>query len=249
MEEERNYACEDLLPYENKAGNKKEQVTQMFDAISERYDFMNKAMTLGVDRIWRKKAILSLKASQPKFMLDVATGTGDFAIEAYAYLKPEKIVGVDISEKMLEMGRIKVARIGLSKSIELTQGDSMSLDYDANVFDAVTVAFGVRNFEKLDRGIGEMFRVLKPGGHLVILEMSEPFLLFKPFYKLYVSFIIPALARFYSKDKVAYNYLPNSIERFPKKKEMKALLASVGFNNVVQRRFTFGVCAFYRAQK
>ncbi len=238
------YECEQVLPYQTD-GSKKAQIEQMFDAISDNYDFMNRTMTLGIDRRWRRRAIDSLTPFRPRLILDVATGTGDFAIEAFEKLQCEKIIGVDISEKMLEIGRIKIAKSGLSSHIELTQGDSMHLNFDDELFDAATVAFGVRNFESLERGISEMQRVLKMGGHLVILELSEPFVVFKPFYRIYSKWIIPLIARLFIKDKQAYNYLPASIEHFPKRKEMTELLTKCGFSQVISRRFTFGVCAFY----
>ncbi|MDR3704812.1 MAG: bifunctional demethylmenaquinone methyltransferase/2-methoxy-6-polyprenyl-1,4-benzoquinol methylase UbiE [Paludibacteraceae bacterium] len=247
-DKEKGYLCEKVLPYESK-GNKKEQITSMFNSISEHYDLMNRAMTMGIDIVWRRKAINSIKSFQPKFILDVATGTGDFAIESYKKLHPEKVIGIDLSKNMLEIGKIKVAKQSLGGKIELTEGDCMNLHYDNSIFDAVTVAFGVRNFESLEKGIKEMNRVLKKGGHLVILEMSEPFTVFKPFYYLYAKFVIPSVGRFYSKDAKAYQYLPQSIDAFPKGKEMTTLLEKCGFSEVKHRRFTFGVCAFYLAKK
>lgn len=244
----KTYKVESVLPY-NAEDTKKVQITKMFDAISDQYDLMNRAMTMGVDIAWRRNAIHSLKPFAPKLILDVATGTGDFAVEAYKRLHADKVIGVDLSANMLEIGKIKVAKMGLSSKIELNLGDCMKLDFDSNLFDAVTVAFGVRNYESLEQGISEMCRVLKPGGNLVILEMSEPFTWAKPFYKIYTKFVIPAIARIYSKDKSAYHYLPNSIEAFPQGKEMIALLKKCGFTEVKHRRFTFGVCAFYRARK
>lgn len=245
---EMKYKVESVLPY-NQKDTKKEQITKMFNAISEQYDLMNRAMTMGVDLSWRRIAIDSLKPYKPQLILDVATGTGDFAIEAQKRLEAQKLIGVDLSEKMLEVGRIKVAKMGLSSKIELTQGDCMSLEYEDSVFDAVTVAFGVRNYESLEKGVKEMCRVLKPGGNLIILEMSEPYTWVKPFYKIYTKYVIPAIAKIYSKDKNAYNYLPNSIEAFPQGSEMIELLKYCGFSQVKYKRFTFGVCSFYRALK
>lgn len=245
---EKEFLCEKVLPYESKE-HKKDQIVRMFNSISEHYDTMNRAMTMGVDITWRRKAINSIKSFRPKVILDVATGTGDFAIESYKKLSPEKVIGVDVSSKMLEIGKIKVAKQALGGKIELTLGDCMNLHYDNCVFDAVTVAFGVRNFESLEKGITEMNRVLKQGGHLVILEMSEPFVIFKPFYFLYAKFVIPFVGRLYSKDAKAYRYLPLSIDAFPKGKVMIALLKKCGFSEVKYRRFTFGVCSFYLAKK
>jgi len=244
----KGYLVEKVLPYKQEGG-KQEQVKKMFNAISEHYDSMNRAMTMGIDISWRKKAILSLKKSHPRLILDVATGTGDFAIESYRDLKPLKVVGVDISENMLEVGRLKVGKLGFGGKIELIQGDCMHLKYDNAIFDAVTIAFGVRNFEHLELGITEMCRVLKVGGHLVILEMSEPRLIFKPLYRIYTKFFIPIVACFLKQDKNAYKYLPDSIQAFPKGKEMIAILKKCGFSEVTHRRFTFGVCSFYLARK
>ncbi len=248
LENKIDYKCEDVKPYDSDTG-KKEQITRMFDAISKQYDLMNRAMTMGVDIVWRKKAIDSLKQFNPKLLLDVATGTGDFAIEAYNRLSLDKVTGVDLSEMMLQVGREKISGLGLSEYFDLQQGDCLNLDFTSEAFDAVTVAFGVRNFESLETGISEMCRVLRPGGNLVILEMSQPYPFFKPFYKIYTKLIIPIIASFFSKDKKAYNYLPESIDAFPEGKEMISLLKKCGFATVAHKRFTFGVCAFYRAQK
>jgi len=245
-----DYKCEKILPYNSSEKGKKEQVEQMFDTIAEKYDPMNRLMSLGNDRAWRKKAILSLKELNPKKILDIATGTGDFAITAYHLLSPEKITGIDISEGMLKVGQQKIEKLGLTDYITLQVGDSIQLDFEAQTFDAATVAFGVRNFESLRKGLCEICRVLKPGGVAVILELSEPE---NPFfnlgYKLYTKLIIPVLARFISKDTRAYNYLPQSIEAFPQGKEMKALLHECGFAQVEVKTFTFGSCSFYRASK
>ena len=244
-----NYKCEKVLPYNSPKG-KKEQVEQMFDAIAEKYDPMNRLMSLGNDRSWRKKAILSLKESNPKKILDVATGTGDFAIAAYNLLSPEKIIGIDISEGMLRIGQQKIEKLELTDHITFQVGDSTKLDFEAQSFDAVTVAFGVRNFESLSKGLCEICRVLKTGGVAVILELSQPENAFLKFgYKLYTKLVIPVFARFISKDVRAYNYLPQSIEAFPQGKKMKELLLECGFSQVEVRTFTFGTCSFYRAVK
>ncbi|MDR1679664.1 MAG: bifunctional demethylmenaquinone methyltransferase/2-methoxy-6-polyprenyl-1,4-benzoquinol methylase UbiE [Prevotellaceae bacterium] len=242
------YLCENILPYDEQ-GSKREQVTRMFDNISKRYDRMNRLMTLGIDICWRNHAIAALRPFNPQLILDVATGTGDFAIEAYRQLRPQRITGIDLSEKMLDAGRQKIAKLELGDCIELHQADATQLTYDNEVFDAVTVAFGVRNFENLEQGIAEMYRVLKPGGHLAILEMSEPYSIFKPLYRLYTRCIIPIVARLYAGDKQAYRYLPSSIQAFPEGKAMTALLRKCGFATVKLRRFSFGVCSFYLAGK
>ncbi len=248
LESKTEYKCEDVKPYDSNTG-KKEQITKMFDAISTQYDLMNRAMTMGADIIWRKKAINSLKPFAPKLLLDVATGTGDFAIEAYNRLSLDKVIGVDISENMLQVGREKIEKLGHKDQIELQVGDSMNLSFESYKFDAVTVAFGVRNYESLEKGISEMYRVLKYGGNLIILEMSRPYKIVKPLYFVYTKFIISIIASLFSKDTKAYHYLPDSIDAFPEGKEMIALLRHCGFANVKYRRFTFGVCAFYLAQK
>jgi demethylmenaquinone methyltransferase/2-methoxy-6-polyprenyl-1,4-benzoquinol methylase len=181
--------------------------------------------------------------------LDVACGTADFALESYSRLNPLKVVGIDISENMLQVGRIKVAKQGLGEKVELLQGDCLHLKYDDNIFDAVTVAFGIRNFENLESGIMEMLRVLKPGGNMVILELSEPAVVFKPFYRLYTKIFIPIVACFMRVDSKAYQYLPNSIQVFPKGKEMVEIIKKCGFSEVKYRSFTFGVCSYYKAVK
>lgn len=245
-----NYKCEEVLPYNDLSKGKKEQVEQMFDTIAEKYDSMNRLMSLGNDRAWRKKAILSLSDLKPKRILDIATGTGDFAIAAYKLLLPEQIVGVDISENMLEIGRQKVEKLNLAESIVFCTGDSTELEFETQSFDAVTVAFGVRNFERLEKGIREMYRVLRIGGAVVILELSEPQNpIFKFGYKLYTKLVIPVFARLISKDIKAYNYLPNSIKTFPQGEKMKALLHQCGFSQVEVQTFTFGSCSLYRAIK
>ncbi len=245
-----DYKCEKVLPYNSSTKGKKEQVEQMFDTIAKKYDPMNRLMSLGNDRSWRKKAILSLKKSDPKKILDVATGTGDFAITAYELLSTENITGIDISEGMLKIGQEKIEKLGLTDHITFRTGDSTMLDFDTQSFDAVTVAFGVRNFESLSKGLCEICRVLKVGGVAVILELSEPQNPFFKFgYKLYTKLIIPVLACFISKDIRAYNYLPESIEAFPQGKKMKALLHECGFSEVEIKTFTLGSCAFYRAVK
>ena len=250
FEEMTDYQCEKILPYRSSSKGKKEQVEQMFDAIAEKYDPMNRLMSLGNDRLWRKKAILSLKELNPQKILDIATGTGDFAITAYHLLSPEKITGIDISEGMLKIGQQKIEKLNLTDRIVLQVGDSTELDFDSQTFDAVTVAFGVRNFESLSKGLCEMYRVLKVGGVAVILELSEPQNAFLKFgYKLYAKLVIPVFAWFISNDSCAYNYLPQSIEAFPQGKKMKVLLYKCGFSKVEVKTFTFGSCSFYRAVK
>ncbi|MBO5798618.1 MAG: bifunctional demethylmenaquinone methyltransferase/2-methoxy-6-polyprenyl-1,4-benzoquinol methylase UbiE [Paludibacteraceae bacterium] len=244
-----DYKCENVKPYDESKG-KKEQVEQMFDAIADNYDPMNRLMSLGNDKAWRREAIDSLKGVAPKRILDVATGTGDLAIMANERLRPDSVVGIDISEGMLNVGRKKIADMGLDDVIELRVGDSTALEFADGSFDAVTVAFGVRNFENLAKGLSEMCRVLRPGGVAAILELSEPSnWFFKLGYKFYTKVVIPVFAKLLSKDTQAYVYLPQSIEAFPQGEEMKALLKDCGFSDVKVRTFTFGTCSFYYAKK
>jgi demethylmenaquinone methyltransferase / 2-methoxy-6-polyprenyl-1,4-benzoquinol methylase len=238
-----------VVPYKEENLSKKEQVARMFDNISHRYDFLNHFLSLGIDKGWRKKAIRILASSKPKLMLDVATGTGDFAIQALT-LKPERIIGVDISEGMLEVGRKKMVTKGVSTIIDMVQADSENLPFEENKFDAVTVAFGVRNFEHLSKGLGEIFRVMKPGALVVILEFSRPRRFpFKQVYNFYFKTILPKLGSWISKDKSAYSYLPESVEAFPDGDAFMAILKEVGFKNVSCELLTFGISSIYIAQK
>ena len=191
------YAHDEVVPYSGNEANKKQQVANMFNSIAGKYDFMNRFLSAGIDVQWRKKAIKQLKELHPKLVLDVATGTGDVAIMTYQMLKPEKIIGIDISDGMLEAGKKKLEKLGLNSVIELQPGDSETINYPDNTFDAITVAFGVRNFENLEKGLSEMFRVLKPGGKLVILEFSRPKQTgFKSLYNLYMNIVAPGLESF-----------------------------------------------------
>ncbi|HEY9044692.1 MAG TPA: bifunctional demethylmenaquinone methyltransferase/2-methoxy-6-polyprenyl-1,4-benzoquinol methylase UbiE [Ohtaekwangia sp.] len=238
-----------VVPYKEEKAGKKEQVAKMFDNISHRYDFLNHFLSLGIDKGWRKKAIHYLEPLQPKQMLDVATGTGDFALQALT-LKPEKIVGIDISEGMLEVGRKKVADRKLTDRIELMKGDSENIPFEDSRFDAVTVAFGVRNFENLERGLREIYRVLKPGGQLVVLEFSRPRKFpFKQVYNFYFKFVLPRIGRAISSDKAAYTYLPESVEAFPDGEKFLHILNNVGFNNSKCRTLTFGISSIYTGSK
>jgi demethylmenaquinone methyltransferase/2-methoxy-6-polyprenyl-1,4-benzoquinol methylase len=238
-----------VVPYKQQAGSKKEQVAQMFNRISKRYDFLNHFLSLGIDISWRKKAIKLLEPQSPKHILDIATGTGDFAIQAMS-LNPEKIVGVDISEGMLEIGRQKISKKGLQESINLQLGDSENLEFNDNNFDAVIVSFGVRNFEDLNRGLKEMYRVLKPNGNAVILEFSKPQEFpFKQIYGWYFKNVLPRIGRMVSKDKSAYRYLPESVEQFPSGQGFIDKLKAVGFKNCICKKVTFGVSSIYMAKK
>ena len=238
-----------VVPYKQQAGSKKEQVAQMFNRISKRYDFLNHFLSLGIDISWRKKAIKLLEPQSPKHILDIATGTGDFAIQAMS-LNPEKIVGIDISQGMLEIGRQKISKKGLQEKINLQLGDSENLEFNDNNFDAVIVSFGVRNFEDLNRGLKEMYRVLKPNGNAVILEFSKPQEFpFKQIYGWYFENVLPRIGRMVSKDKSAYRYLPESVEQFPSGQGFIDKLKAVGFKNCICKKVTFGVSSIYMAKK
>ena len=239
----------EVVPYKEEKSTKKEQVAKMFDNISHRYDFLNHFLSLGIDKRWREKAIDFLRPSNPRQILDVATGTGDFALQALK-LKPEKVVGVDISEGMLSVGRKKIANKHLEHLVELRSGDSENLPFAENKFDAVTVAFGVRNFENLNKGLNEIFRVLKPGGMLVVLEFSRPRKFpFKQLYRFYFRFILPRIGRVVSSDKAAYTYLPESVEVFPDGEDFIHILHQVGFKNTQCRSLTFGISSIYVGTK
>lgn len=239
-----------VKPYKETDGTKKEQVADMFNNISGTYDFLNHFMSLGIDILWRKKAIRLLKKSQPKRLLDVATGTGDFALESIRILRPEEVVGVDISEGMLDVARKKIADKGLQSQFSVQLGDSERLPFSDCSFDAVTVAFGVRNFENLEKGLAEMQRVLRPGGKAVILEFSKPRnWLVKGLYNFYFHKITPFIGRFFSKDRRAYEYLPESVNRFPDGADFTAILQRVGFAESRAMPQTFGICTIYVGTK
>lgn len=238
-----------VVPYKEQQTGKKEQVAEMFNSISKKYDFLNHFLSLGIDILWRKKAIGLLKQDHPKLILDIATGTGDFAIEALK-LNPDKVVGVDISEGMLNMGREKLRRRKLDDKIELQMGDSEKLLFDDNKFDAVIVSFGVRNFENLEKGLADMYRVLKPGGKTVILEFSRPSKFpFKNIYNFYFKAILPKIGRLVSKDRAAYTYLPESVQAFPDGESFLKVLEKVGFKNTQCKPLTFGVSSIYTGVK
>jgi demethylmenaquinone methyltransferase/2-methoxy-6-polyprenyl-1,4-benzoquinol methylase len=238
-----------VVPYKNQKSGKKEQVAEMFDNISKRYDFLNHFLSLGIDIYWRKRAIRLLKPEKPKLILDIATGTADFAIEALA-LNPDKVIGVDISEGMLAMGRKKLQRKKLDARIELQMGDSERLLFADNIFDAVIVAFGVRNFENLENGLQDMHRVLKPGGKAVIVEFSKPTKFpFKQVYNLYFQSVLPKIGKVISKDNAAYTYLPASVQAFPDGMAFLKVLQKVGFNQTTCTSLTFGICSIYTGKK
>ena len=238
-----------IKPYSNSLKGKKEQVSEMFDNIAPKYDFLNHFLSFGIDKIWRRKAIRLLMKYSPANILDVATGTGDFAIESLK-TGAQIVVGVDISEEMLAVGRVKIEKLGLGNRIVLQQGDSEELKFSDNSFDAVTVAFGVRNFENLSKGIDEIFRVLKPGGIVCVLEFSKPrYFPIKQLYTFYSFYILPFLGRLFSNDKSAYRYLPESVEVFPDGEDFLAVLMKSGFTQTIQHRQTFGVATIYTGIK
>lgn len=238
-----------LIPYKNQANGKKEQVAQMFNNIAYRYDFLNHFLSLGIDTIWRRKAINCLKDINPRRILDVASGTADLAIEALR-LNPDEIIGIDISEEMLSIGQKKIERKGLQRKITLQKGDSENLQFNDDSFDAITVAFGVRNFENLEKGLSEIFRILKPNGRLVILEFSKPRKFpVKQIYNFYFKQILPFVGKLISKDKSAYSYLPESVDLFPENQKFISILEKCGFVNCINRQLTFGVASIYTGEK
>ncbi len=243
------YQQESIKPYSNE-GAKGEQVERMFDQIAHSYDFLNHTLSLGIDRSWRKAAIDSLKPYAPQRILDVATGTGDFALMAVDRLHPQSLIGADLSEGMLSVGRDKVERAGKSDVITLQKEDCMALSFEDNTFDAVTVAYGVRNFEDLDRGLREMLRVLKPGGRLVIIELTSPVRFpMKQLFWLYAHVWMPIVGKLVSRDSRAYSYLPATMEAFPQGEVMQGIIEKAGFQSVKFRRFTFGLSTLYTAEK
>ena len=241
---------EQVTPFGTHETAKTEQVRQMFDSIAPAYDFMNRAMTLGIDIWWRWLAVKRLKRLQPHAILDVATGTGDFALQLHRSLKPCKILGIDLSQKMLDEACRKVKEKGLEQYITFRQDDCMALHLEDETMDAVTVAFGVRNFEHLQQGYREMARVLKPGGMLCVLELSTPTNpLIRWFYDLYSMHIIPWIGSLKSGDKNAYRYLPQSIAAVPQGDDMLQLMRNAGLHNTAYKRLTLGVCTIYTAVK
>ncbi len=238
-----------VSPYQNSDKSKKQQVEQMFDNIAPKYDFLNHFLSLGIDKLWRRKAVRILNGFKPRKILDVATGTGDFAIQT-SKIAPQEIVGFDLSEQMLRVGEQKVKRLKLEHLISFQKGDSENMPFEEKSFDAITVAFGVRNFENLEKGLSEFHRVLSSGGVAVILEFSKPrHFPMKQLYKFYFFRILPFLGRLVSKDDSAYSYLPESVMAFPDDDDFLNILKRVGFSNCSQHRLTFGVATIYLAHK
>ena len=241
--------AEKVKPYKDSDQSKKEQVTTMFDTISKEYDGLNRVISFGIDIKWRKKVVELVAKQNPKTILDIATGTGDLAINL-AETNAQEIIGLDISEGMLEVGKKKIKKKQLSNKIKMVVGDSEQLPFDDNTFDAITVAFGIRNFENLDKGLSEILRVLKRNGIFVILETSVPTKApFKQGYNLYTKRIMPLIGKLFSKDKMAYSYLSESASVFPYGKALNNILTKIGFINATALPQTFGVATIYLASK
>jgi demethylmenaquinone methyltransferase / 2-methoxy-6-polyprenyl-1,4-benzoquinol methylase len=244
------FAHDTVMPEKGSALTKKEQVAGMFDNIAYRYDFLNRFLSAGIDILWRKNAIKELKKLKPQLILDVATGTADVAIMAIDILQPLKITGIDISDGMLAIGREKIAKLHLHQHIELVNGDSETINFDDNSFDAVTVAFGVRNFQNLEKGLAEIKRVLKPNGKLVVLEFSKPKGIgIKQLYNVYMNVVAPAMGKLFSKNRNAYKYLDESIKKFPEGKNFTSILDNLGYRNTYCKPQSFGICSIYCGEK
>lgn len=242
------YEQESIKPYNS--GEKGKQVEEMFNNIAPTYDTLNHRLSWDIDKGWRKKAIAQLQPFSPRHILDIATGTGDFAILAARMLTPEKLVGADISEGMMDIGRQKVKRARLEQIISFEKEDCLQLSYPENSFDAVTAAFGIRNFPDLDRGLKEIFRVLKPDGHLSIVELTAPVAFpMKQLFKVYSHTVLPIYGRLVSRDDSAYRYLTATIEAFPQGEQMVGILKKAGFSEARFERLTFGICTMYLATK
>lgn len=240
---------EEINPYADDPRHKSEQVREMFDSIAPAYDFMNRAMTFGIDRLWRRHAVSLLRTDDHSRVLDIAAGTGDLSILIAERLPDARVTGIDLSEGMTEIGRKKAASRGLSERITFETGDCLALPYADASFDCITCAYGVRNFEVLAAGYREMCRVLRPGGLLVVLELSTPrSALVRPFYKLYTQTLIPAVGRMVSKDTRAYSYLPKSIAAVPQREAMCEVMRSAGLTDCRFESLTFGVCTVYTAR-
>ena len=242
------YEQEEIKPYGK--GEKAQQVEQMFDNIAPTYDKLNHRLSWDIDKGWRRKAIRQLEPYKPQTILDIATGTGDFAILAAEMLKPQRLVGADISEGMMEIGRRKVQEKGLQDIIFFEKEDCQKLSYPDDTFDAVTAAFGIRNFADLDQGLREMCRVLKHGGHLSIVELTSPVSTpMKQLFHIYAHTVLPVYGRLISKDTSAYTYLTKTIEAFPQGEQMTDILKKAGFSEATFHRLTFGICTMYFATK
>lgn len=243
------FAHDAIKPFSNE-GSKKKQVSEMFDRIAQRYDFMNRFLSAGTDAGWRKKAIKYFLNDGPRIILDVATGTGEMAILTAKMLKPEKIIGIDISAKMLEYGRKKIEKEQLNIQIELLSGDAETINFPDNSFDGVMVAFGVRNFENLEKGLKEILRVLKPGAQLVVLEFSKPVIPgIKNLYSLYMGFVAPLIAKLFRQNKQAYQYLNHSAKAFPDRQNFETILKQSGYSHTSWKPLSLGICCIYSGRK
>jgi demethylmenaquinone methyltransferase/2-methoxy-6-polyprenyl-1,4-benzoquinol methylase len=238
-----------VTPYNDQSRSKKEQVEEMFDHIAPTYDFLNHLLSAGIDRRWRRLAVDSIAPIAPKMILDLATGTGDFAVESLR-LKPARIIGFDISDLMMNVGRAKAQKLQATDILEFRKGDSENMPFEDNKFDAITVGFGVRNFEDLNKGLSEMYRVLRPGGRIAILEVARPKQFpMRQLYSIYFNYILPFVGRLFSSDVRAYTYLPESVRAFPEGHDFTAILNKAGFSHIGYRPLTFGICAFYTCSK
>lgn len=243
------YKHDSIVPNEGSKVNKKVQVEQMFDNIAPKYDFLNRLMSLGIDIQWRKKVIKRLQAARKGQFLDVATGTADLAI-MLASLQPKKVIGIDISQQMLNKGDEKIIEANVQDIVSLQKADSENLPFADNTFDAATVSFGARNFENLDKGLGEMYRVLSPGGILIILEFSKVKVFpLKQLFAFYFRYITPTIGKIFSKNNTAYSYLPESVAAFPEGEEMCSILHKIGFKNSTCTPLSFGIASIYQATK
>jgi demethylmenaquinone methyltransferase/2-methoxy-6-polyprenyl-1,4-benzoquinol methylase len=244
------FAHDNIVPDEQSTLEKRDQVAGMFNDIAKRYDLLNRVLSGGIDVTWRKKALRELQSLQPTRILDVATGTADVAIMTSRLLKPRHITGIDISEGMLALGRKKIEELNLNSIISLEYGDSEQLRFDDNSFDAITVSFGVRNFQNLSKGLQEMFRVLRPGGKLVVLEFSRPSGMgIKQFYSLYMKYAAAVAGKWVAGNQQAYEYLNNSIQAFPEGEQFLQILRTAGFSKTYLKKLSFGICTIYCGSK